>query len=165
VSKGIAKGVNANMKRFLALAALSILALGVCAKFWITNAAAEENLKEEILKISDEREQALGKGDLATLDRIDADDLVYTNWRGVTMTNAKHQAEIRARGISFQTNFKHADVQVTIHGNTGIVTGVSTTTVQYKGNTMNGSRKFVNVYAKENGQWRCVVHFETPVAQ
>jgi ketosteroid isomerase-like protein len=81
------------------------------------------------------------------------------------MTKAEHQTEIKARGISFQTNFQHADVQVTIHGNTGIVTGVSTTAVQYKGNAMNGSRKFVNVYAKENGQWRCVVHFETPVAQ
>jgi ketosteroid isomerase-like protein len=153
------------MKRLFVLAALSILVLGGFAKYWVTSAEAEENLKQEILQISDEREQALGKGDLATLDRIDADDLVYTNWRGVTMTKAEHQAEIKSRGISFQTNFKHADVQVTIHGNTGIVTGVSTTTVQYKGNTMNGSRKFVNVYAKENGQWRCVVHFETPVAQ
>ncbi|HTC63315.1 MAG TPA: nuclear transport factor 2 family protein [Candidatus Saccharimonadales bacterium] len=153
------------MKRFLILASLCLLAVGGLAKYFVTNAAAEENLKAEILKISDEREEALGKGDVATLDRIDADDLVYTNWRGVTMTKADHQAEIKARGISFQTNFKHADVHVTIHGNTGIVTGVSTTTVQYKGNTMNGSRKFVNVYAKENGQWRCVVHFETPVAQ
>jgi len=153
------------MKRFLLLSTLSILVVSGCAKYWITNAAAEENLKQEILQISDEREQALGKGDVATLDRIDADDLVYTNWRGVTLTKSEHQAEIKARGISFQTNFMHADVQVTIHGNTGIVTGVSTTTVQYNGNTMNGSRKFVNVYAKENGQWRLVVHFETPVAQ
>ncbi|HET6142935.1 MAG TPA: nuclear transport factor 2 family protein [Candidatus Acidoferrales bacterium] len=153
------------MKRFLILSALSMMAVAGFAKYRIANAAAEENLKEEILKISEEREEALGKGDVATLDRIDADDLVYTNWRGATLTKAEHQAEIKARGISFQTNFKHADVQVTIHGNTGIVTGVSTTAVQYKGNAMNGSRKFVNVYAKENGKWRCVVHFETPVAQ
>ena len=152
------------MKRFLILCALTTLLVAGFAKYRIANAAAEENLKQEILQISDEREEALGKGDVATLDRIDADDLVYTNWRGVTLTKAEHQAEIQARGISFQTNFKHADVQVTIHGNTGIVTGVSTTAVQYKGTAMNGSRKFVNVYAKENGQWRCVVHFETPVA-
>jgi ketosteroid isomerase-like protein len=153
------------MKRFLILFALSIFIFAGIAKCRVANAAAEENLKEEILKISDEREEALGKGDVATLDRIDADDLVYTNWRGATLTKAEHQAEIKTRGISFQTNFKHADVKVTIHGNTGIVTGVSTTSVQYKGNAMNGSRKFVNVYAKENGRWRCVVHFETPVAQ
>jgi ketosteroid isomerase-like protein len=153
------------MKRIVILAALVTVAVAGCAKYWITSAAAEENLKQEILQISDECEQALGKGDVATLDRIDADDLVYTNWRGVTMTKAEHQAEIEAREISFQTNFKHADVQVTIHGNTGIVTGVSTTGVQYKENAMNGSRKFVNVYAKENGQWHCVVHFETAVAE
>ena len=153
------------MRRFLLFLALSILAVLAIAKFPTLGAGTDETLKQEILKISDEREEALAKGDVAALDRIDADDLVYTNWRGVTLTKAEHQADVKARNLSFQTNFKHADVQVTIHGNTGIVTGVSSTNVTYKGNVMSGSRKFVNVYAKENGAWRCVVHFETPVAQ
>ncbi len=153
------------MKRILIILALSIVAVAGFAKYLVAGAGAEKNLKEEILKISDEREQALGKADIAALDRIDADDIVYTNWRGVTLTKAEHLADIKARNISFRTDFKHADVQVTIHGNTGIVTGLSTTNVQYKGSTMSGSRKFVNVFAKEGGRWRCVVHFETPVAQ
>ncbi len=153
------------MKRIIILLMLAILVVGGLAKFFVARAGAEENLKEEILKVSDEREQALGKADIAALDRIDADDIVYTNWRGATLTKAEHLADIKARNISFQSNFNHADVQVTIHGNTGIVTGLSTTNVQYKGNAMNGSRKFVNVFVKEGGRWRCVVHFETPVAQ
>lgn len=155
----------AKMKRLMVFLALSIVAILGLAKYLVKTAAADETLREEVLRASDDREQALAKGDLTALDRIDADDLVYTNWRGVTLTKAEHQAEIKARNISFQTDFKHADVQVTLHGDTGIVTGVSTTKVQYKGNTMNGSRKFVNVFAKEDGRWRCVVHFETPVAQ
>ena len=152
------------MRRFVILLAVSIVAVLGVAKFTITR-AAEENLKEEILKVSDEREEALGKGDVAALERIDADDLVYTNWRGVTLTKAQHLADIKARNLSFQTNFKHSDVQVVIHGNTGIVTGMSATNVNYKGNAFHGSRKFVNVFVKENGSWRCVVHFETPVAE
>jgi ketosteroid isomerase-like protein len=117
------------MKRILILLALSIVAVAGFAKYFISSAAAQENVKKEILKISDEWEQALGKADIAALDRIDADDIVYTNWRGVTLTKAQHLADIKARNISFQTDFKHADVQVTIHGNTGIVTGLSTTNV------------------------------------
>ena len=152
------------MKRILIILALSIVAVAGFAKYLVAGAGAEKNLKEEILKISNE-EEGLGKADIAALDRIDADDIVYTNWRGVTLTKAEHLADIKAKEHIFRTDFKHADVQVTIHGNTGIVTGLSTTNVQYKGSTMSGSRKFVNVFAKEGGRWRCVVHFETPVAQ
>jgi len=144
--------------------AMSAMAVVTVAKLTIAR-ATEENVKQELLNISDEREQALAKGDVTALDRIDADDLVYTNWRGVTLTKAQHQADVKARNISFQTNFQHSGVQVIIHGNTGIVTGESATKVTYKGAVMNGTRKFVNVFAKENGTWRCVVHFETPVVQ
>ncbi len=60
------------------------------ATFAILRTTAQENLKKELLKISDEPEQALTKDDVAALDRIDADDLVSTNWRGVTLTKAQH---------------------------------------------------------------------------
>jgi ketosteroid isomerase-like protein len=153
------------MKRFLILFSLSILAVVGLTTYLVKTASADANAKDEILKISDEREEALAKGDVAALDRIDADDQVYTNWRGVTLTKAEHLADIKARNLTFPTSFKHNDVQVVVHGNTGIVTGLSKTNVVYKGNTPSGSRKFVNVFLKENGKWLCVVHFEAPVAQ
>ena len=153
------------MKRTLIVATISLVAALGLAETAVKGAETDAKLKSEILKISDEREQALGKGDVAALDRIDADDIVYTNWRGVTLTKAEHLADIKSRNISFNSDFKHSEVQVTIHGNTGIVTGFSATNVSYKGNATAGGRKFVNVFSKENGEWRCVVHFEAPVAQ
>ena len=152
------------MKRFLVLFMLSIASVIGLATLALKT-AADTDAKEEILKISDEREEALAKGDVAALDRIDADDQVYTNWRGVTLTKAEHLADIKARNLTFQTAFKHNDVQVVIHGNTGIVTGLSKTSVVYKGSAPAGARKFVNVFVKENGRWLCVVHFEAPVAE
>jgi len=152
------------MKRALILFALATVAILGLAKSAVHGADTDAKLREEILKISDEREHALASGDIAALDRIDADDLVYTNWRGVTLTKAEHLADIKARNISFQTDFKHSDVQVVIHSNTGIVAGFSATNVSYKGSATITARKFVNVFSKENGAWRCVVHFETPVA-
>jgi ketosteroid isomerase-like protein len=150
------------MKRPVFLLGISLVVIAGITTHAVKAAMADQSAKEEIIKISDEREHALETGDVAALDRIDADDLVYTNWRGVSMTKAEHLANIKAKELSFQT-MQHSDVRVVVHGNTGIVTGVSATNVNYKGSSPGGTRKFVNVFAKENGHWICVVHFEALV--
>ena len=124
----------------------------------------DTQLKAEVLRVDAQREKALGDGDVAALERIDADNMVYTNWRGVTLTKAQHIALIKSRKLTFHT-FKHRDVQVRIFGQTAVVTGTSRTHVVYKGHSPGGARKFVNVYVKEGSQWICVVHFEAPVMQ
>jgi ketosteroid isomerase-like protein len=152
-------------KRFGAVICVSIVViLFFCTVSKGKTALAASDVKEEIMKISDERERALETGDVAALDRIDADDIVYSNWRGVTMTKAQHLAEIKSKELTVRT-MKHTDVQIVVHGNTGIVSGTSATSVVYKGNSPVGTRRFVNVFAKENGRWQCVVHFEAPVMQ
>jgi ketosteroid isomerase-like protein len=150
------------MKRTVVLVVMSLVIIAGVATNVVKGEMADKTAKEEIIKVSDEREHALETGDVATLDRIDADDLVYTNWRGVSMTKSEHLAEIKAKELSFQT-MKHSEVQVVVHGDTGIVTGVSATNVNYKGSTPGGTRKFVNVFVKESGRWICVVHFEALV--
>ena len=125
---------------------------------------AVDNLKDEVLKIEEDRNQALQKGDADALDRIYSDDLVYTNARGYVLTKAQHLADIRTRNLKM-ASFKHSDVEVRVHGNTGIVTGTSTSVVEYKGASSSSPRRYVNVYVKENGLWRCAVHFETNTEQ
>jgi ketosteroid isomerase-like protein len=151
------------LKRFGTVVGVStVLILCLCTASRVKAALADSTAKEEIMKISDERERALETGDVAALGRIDADDIVYSNWRGVIMTKAQHMAEIKSKELTVHT-MKHADVQIAVHGNTGIVSGTSATRVVYKGNSPVGARRFVNVFAKENGRWQCVVHFESPV--
>jgi ketosteroid isomerase-like protein len=125
---------------------------------------AVEDLKNDVLKIEEERNQALQKGDAEALDRIYTEDLVYTNARGYVLTKAQHLADIRDRKLKL-TSFKHSDVEVRSHGSTGIVTGISTSLVEYNGVVSSSPRRYVNVYVKENGLWRCAVHFETAAAQ
>jgi uncharacterized protein (TIGR02246 family) len=125
---------------------------------------ATRDLKNEVLKIEEERNQALQKGDAEELDRIYTDDLVYTNARGFVLTKAQHLADIRAKNLKL-TSMEHSDVEVRVHGNTGIVTGISTSLVEYKGVASSSPRRYVNVYVKEDGMWRCAVHFETNAAQ
>src|ERR1700724_66277 len=100
------------------------------------------DVKNEVLKIEEDRNQALQKGDADALDRIYSDDLVYTNARGYVLTKAQHLADIRTRNLKM-ASFKHSDVEVRVHGNTGIVTGTSTSVVEYKGASSSSPRRYV----------------------
>jgi ketosteroid isomerase-like protein len=121
-------------------------------------------VKNEVLRIEELRNLALQRGDVAALDRLYTDDLVYTNATGRVLTKAQHLTDIRTRKLRL-TSLKHSDVEVRVHGTTGIVTGVSTSLVEYQGTVSSSPRRYVNVYVKDNGLWRCAVHFETPAAK
>lgn len=141
---------------------LSAVALLGVFKWTAISVAAAEDAKAEVLKAEDARNAAMPKGDVAALEQIYADDLVYINGRGELLTKAKHLAEMKARTLGFRS-FAHNDVQVTVHGDTGIVTGISTSAVEYQGKVSTNPRRFVNVYVKDKGRWLCVGHVETPM--
>lgn len=138
----------------------SAAATGNAAK----SAKAATDAKNEVLQAEESRNQALQKGDADALAILYTDDLIYTNALGLTLTKEQHLADIRSRKLQL-TTLKHSDVQVRVHGNTGFVTGISTSMVNFHGNTSDSARRFLNVYVKENGVWKCAVHFETPTAK
>ncbi len=152
------------MMRRLLLVTLSVVAALGVVRYTVKAAVGDANLKDEVLKAEEARNQALPKGDVEALDRIYADDLVYTNATGALLTKAQHLADLKGRTLNFRS-FKHDDVEVHVHGNTGIVTGISTSAVDYKGTVSNSPRRFVNVYSKQDGRWLCVAHMETPVTK
>lgn len=150
-------------RRRMVAVALSILAFFAVA--WrAANVAAAENAKEEILKVDEERNVALQNGDVATLDRLYSDDLVYSNATGGSLTKAQHLADLKGRTLHF-ISFKHEDVQAVVHGDTGMVTGVSKSEVEYKGSVSKSNRRFLNVFSKINGHWLVVGHFETNISE
>src|ERR1035441_957685 len=154
---------NKMMRRFLLVALVAVAFLGL-ARWTMKNAAAADDLKDEVMKAEDARNEALPKGDVAALEKIYADDLVYTNARGETLNKTQHLAELKARKLTF-LSFKHSDVSLHVYGNTGIVTGVSTSAVSLNGTVSSTPRKFMNIYVKQNGRWLCAGHSETPMVQ
>jgi ketosteroid isomerase-like protein len=148
------------------MVAVVLSVLGFFAIAWRTarSAAAPENMTDEILKVDDERNQALQKGDIATLDRIYSDDVIYANASGALLTKAQHLAELKGRTLNFRS-FKHEDVQVTVHGDTGALTGISKSVVEYQGAVSSSNRRFLNIFVKKDGRWQCVAHFETNIPE
>ena len=127
-------------------------------------AKAVADAKAEVMQAEESRNQALQKGDADALAKLYTDDLIYTNALGITLTKEQHLADIRSRKLKL-TAFKHSNVEVRVHGNAGFVTGISTSMVDFHGNVSDSPRKFLNVYVKENGAWKCAVHYETPAAK
>jgi ketosteroid isomerase-like protein len=143
----------------VAMCALSFVGL---AGWALETAYAANDLMQEVMAAEDARNAVLPKGDVAALDKIYADDLVYTNAAGETKTKAQHLADLKGRSLSF-VSFKHSDVHFHVFGNTGVVEGVSTSAVSVNGQVSSSPRKFVNVYVKMDGRWLCVAHTETPM--
>jgi ketosteroid isomerase-like protein len=150
-------------RRRMIAVALSVFAFWGIAWQASRRAAAADNASSEVLKADDERNEALQKGDVAALDRIYSDDLVYANASGAVLTKQQHLADLKAKTLHF-ISFKHEDVKATVHGDTGLVTGVSKSEVEYKGSVSKSNRRFLNVFSKKDGQWLCVGHFETNIS-
>jgi ketosteroid isomerase-like protein len=54
---------------------------------------------------------------------------------------------------------------VTVHGDTGALTGISKSVVEYQGSVSSSNRRFLNVFVKKDGRWQCVAHFETNISE
>jgi len=129
-----------------------------------SDTASAEQAKKEVLKLEEERMKALQTVDVAVLDRIYSDTLVYTSERGQVLTKAQRLADLQSGKRRFNS-VVHDDVRVDVYGDTVIITGHSTSSLVYNGQTATTPRRFVYVYVKQGGQWRIVNQQETPIIQ
>jgi ketosteroid isomerase-like protein len=128
-------------------------------------AAAGSEVEQEVLKVDEARNEVLQKGDADGVARYLADDVAYGNERGEILSKAQVLDNLRSRKQKF-LSFKHDDVHVQVHGDTGIVTGRSTSVVEYQGKVSSHPRRFMNVWMKQSdGQWLLAAHAETAIAE
>jgi hypothetical protein len=150
-------------RRMLALS----LSLGVLAGFAraqeTTPRESDEAAKAEVLKVGDQFDQAREAKDRATLERILADGLSWTA-RGDRLNKAQVIADIFSNNLHFKS-FAHDHVAAKIFGNTAVVTGHSTSVLEYKGKLFDAPRLFTDVYVKMDGRWQLVVHHVSELAK
>ncbi len=126
------------------------------------NAAAEET-KKDVLKFEDERNQAILNRDTATLDRMYADEITWTMSNGDLLNKQQVLANIGSENQRL-FSIQHSDRRIHVFGNTVILTATSNSSERYKDKMITVPRRFTNVYVKQDGQWKLVVHTVTPLA-
>ncbi len=137
------------MKRFFMLPVLLFLAsVAVLAQ-----GKAEE---QAVLKLEEQWVTALVKADTAVLEKLYADDLVYTHSSGAVDTKATYIDSLKTGKTKYES-LNRDDIKVKLYGATALVTCHAI--VKVNNNTIN--LRYVHIYVKEKGAWRMVMHQAT----
>ena len=118
----------------------------------MNTAVSAENL---IRQIEHDWGVAFERRDMATLDRLMADEYILTDPLGHVRNKTETLEAITTNEVDFEST-QSDDVNVTIYGDTAVVTGRSTFRGRYKGWSMAGSYQYTDVLVKRNGSWRAV---------
>jgi hypothetical protein len=124
---------------------------------------ADEVAKAEVLRTSDQFDEARAAKDKAALGRILADGLSWTA-RGDRLNKEQVIADFLSDNLHFKY-FSHDNIAVKVFGNTAVVTGHSTSVLEYKGKLFDAPRLFTDVYVKMDGRWQMIVHHVSDLAK
>ena len=146
------------MRQVILVLFLTLTLVGLVKGQETTGKKAEE-AKAEVLKVEDEFSKAIMAGNWDVLPEVFADGMSWIA-RGDRLGKAQVIADYRSGNLHFR-QVTHDSVQVHIFENTAVVTGHSTSILDYKGKLYNAPRLFTSVYVKMGGRWQLVAHHVT----
>ena len=134
------------MKRTFVVALLGLLA---SSRAWAQATSATE---QEIIKLEQAVTEAQFKKDRAALERLLADDYLYTHSNGSVLNKAQEIAESMSSDVHW-TDAKFADLKVRIFGDVAILTGQQTIQGTAKG-YVPGPRRITDIFVRRSGRWQ-----------
>jgi len=103
---------------------------------------------------------AAKRRDMAWMERHYADDY---RWTGPDGTFNDRRTDIdETKNVTFDS-MELSDMQVTVNGDTGVVTGVNTLKGKYKNQDISGKYRFTDTFVKQNGEWKILASQSTRV--
>jgi ketosteroid isomerase-like protein len=116
---------------------------------------AARRAEQEIHVLLDELAAAHLRGDADALDRIRADDIVFTTADGRVLEKAQMQ---RAQGDLVLSVYGHDDLRVRVYGDAAVATGRITSEGTFRGQPRGGRTRFTRVFVKRGGRWQLVAN-------
>jgi ketosteroid isomerase-like protein len=110
---------------------------------------------QTIIELDKKRMTATAAKDLATLDKLIADDLIYTH-SSARMDTKKTLIGAMESGSTVYTSMVPSDVVAQDLGDTVVLTGVAAISVMSGGKPNSFRVRFIDVYAKRPAGWQMV---------
>jgi len=99
--------------------------------------------------------EAMAKKDIAMLNTLLSDDLVYTH-SSARLDTKQSLIGAMESGATVYTSVVPSDVVAQDLGDAVVLTGVARISVTSNGNPINFGVRFTDVYANKGGQWQMV---------
>jgi ketosteroid isomerase-like protein len=144
------------MKRFMIALAFTLAASALAL-------AQGGNVEQSIKAMTEQWRQAALKADVATVDKLLADDFIAISGLGETITKAEALELYKSGKLKFEA-IDVLDMKVRVYGDTALVN----TTMNLKGHSgatdFSGQWRNVRVWVKRKGQWQTVSNQWTRIA-
>ena len=123
-------------------------------------------IEERLFQLENEWMDVHFSGDTSALDRILADDLVYTLHTGEVVGKERY-IELSANDPLTWESMDVTDMSAHWYGDDVVlVIGGSTNKVRdAEGNEVHSSGRFTNVFVERDGQWQCVIGHLTVIEE
>ena len=151
------------MKPLLLAGLISFIALPL-ALSQTPSSADNKTAEQEVRQMIEQYRTALTKGDIATLERIWADDYTFINASGAVLTKAERLANQKSGATKLGTIETDPDMKIRVYGG-DVAIAISRVTIkgQYSGKATSGQFQSSVVFAKTPTGWQLVCNQITPV--
>lgn len=124
-------------------------------------AASEQIAEREVRELESGIGQAVVSRDMAFVERVWAEEFVYTGVRGEIKGKADILAELQAGDLHFDV-LQFDDVRVRVFGEAAVATGRAMTKGRSNQGEIRGEFRYTRVYVKRRGAWQLVAFQGTP---
>ena len=115
----------------------------------------DQGAADEILRLDESRFAAMTRGDLAELNKILADDLVYTHSSGLVEGKKEFIASLQSGNLKY-VSIQNEEKKARIYGTVALVNGRAKVTISARGQEQSFVLRYLDVYAKRDGKWQMV---------
>jgi ketosteroid isomerase-like protein len=110
---------------------------------------------QTVIDLDRKRMQAMAAKDVATLEKLLADDLVYAH-SSARLDTKRSLIDAMKSGATVYTGVEPSDVKAQDLGDAAVLTGIAQIKVVSNGTPNAFGVRFTDVYAKRNGGWQMV---------
>ena len=118
--------------------------------------------EQQITALTDQLNQAFGKGDSGWMEKHFADDFTAIHSNGALVTKAQEIDNVKTGKIKWATVDLH-DRQIRVFGDTAVVTTLASSTGTVGGTPYSGDFRTTQIWVKHKGDWKMVAFQSTRV--
>lgn len=120
--------------------------------------------EQQVRQLEDQSHEAFLQGDTETLDRILADDFIFTDPEGRLVTKAEWITDMTSGELTYES-IHIDDLQVRIYGDAAVTNGRVTMKGLSKKGGFNERYCYTGMYVRRDGRWQAVAEQATLLSQ